>query len=292
MGEDERIGEGGREWADARAWWQIVSPVLFGRAKLPSSSCASCAAPEANVIAVSWRRQRPDRPSVPCRIAVDSRGCVPGSRACALGALATSATLAPTFLTLMISRLPHRSGPAEHNFERSLVCVPSVFLPVSVQVQDLPGARPNTAGRWRRLADRFTVVDEGHERRSEAASGRAGTLLDASGGLEVPRREVRQDVISVCKLKWTGGSKTTRRTRRCWRRPGRRWACPLTRCKCRSWPTTTCWPVCRLAPETLETCGRERLARLSRDFSKRMAEKNVSLVTSQNVWLRMPLPLS
>ena len=166
MGEDERKGEGGRERADARAWWPIVSPVLFGRAKLPSSSCASCAAPEANVIAVSWRRQRPDRPSVPCRIAGDSRGCVPGSRACALGALATSVALAPTFLTLMISRLPHRGGPAEHNFERSLCVCAERVSPCFRAGTGSARSRPSTAGRWRRLADRFTAVDEGHERRS------------------------------------------------------------------------------------------------------------------------------
>ena len=197
MGEDERIGEGGRDWADARAWWQIVSPVLFGRAKLPSSSCASCAAPEANVIAVSWRRQRPDRPSVPCRIVVDSRGLVPSSRACALGALATSVALAPTFLTLMISRLLHRGGPAEHNFERSLVCVPSVFLPVSVQVQDLPGADPaQQVGGGVSPIDRsrpLMKVTSDVQKPRAGVPGRCSTRRAA--WLEVLRREVRQDVI-------------------------------------------------------------------------------------------------
>ena len=175
MGEDERIGEGGREWADARAWWPIVSPVFFGRAKLPSSSCASCAAPDAHVIAVSWRRQRPDRPSVMCRIADDFPGRVPGSRACALGALATSVALAPTFLTLMISRLPHRGGRAELTLALLCVCVPRVFLAVSVQVRGLPGVAQVAGGVPLRHSQSITVVMSDVQKPRAGVPGRCST---------------------------------------------------------------------------------------------------------------------
>ena len=83
MGEDERKGEGGRERADARAWWPIVSPVLFGRANFLAALARLAqlqkpmSSPSRGVdnvlIGPPYRAELPVIPVVVCRAAEPAR---------------------------------------------------------------------------------------------------------------------------------------------------------------------------------------------------------------------------